>query len=216
MIYAGGGCSKVGVVQLRELGWGQIQSEGPWKKLDTPQWFFDNGAWEAFVQGKPFPEKTFLRRIDRCVLRGFVPDFIVLPDSVGDFPATLSLAAAFTDRVPVGWPRYLALQNGAIRTCVEKFMTAHRIHGLFLGGDDHFKNQTAAPWCDFAHDHGIKFHYARAGTPRKFAHAMTIGADSLDSSRLSRSWRDFHACKTMWLRGLQPRLIPEPERSLSC
>ena len=56
-----------------------------------------------------------------------------------------------------------------------------RFDGLFMGGSDDFKRE-AQDWCNLAHIHGKRFHYARAGTERKIKHAIRIGADSLDSS----------------------------------
>lgn len=209
-VYAGGSSSHVVTARLRELGWGQVYSEGPWRKIHTPQWVFDNGAWEAFVKGLPFPEAKFCRRVERCVSRGFTPDFIVLPDAVGDFWGTLALADGWAADLPAAWPKYLALQDGATSAAVADFLSRNDVTGLFLGGTDAFKNNTAASWVGFSKRHGLKFHYARAGTPRKFAHAMLLGSDSLDSSRLSRSQRDFDACKRLYLDGLPIRLIPEP------
>ncbi len=89
------------------------------------------------------------------------------------------------------------------------FAREHKIAGLFLGGTDAFKDREAAYWRGVAHAAGVRFHYARAGTPRKFQHAMLVRADSLDSSRLSRSWRDFRVCRQMWLRGCPPRLFDD-------
>jgi hypothetical protein len=211
-IYGGGSCSAKGIDRLRALGWGQCYSEGPGLKAPPLRWFFDNGAWEAFVKGVPFPEAKWMGRIDRCLARGYAPEFAVLPDVVGDPVRTLDLAARLYAFYPEGWPKYLPLQNGAIPWQVSAFLKKHRCAGLFLGGNDDFKNRHAKEWCDRAHDWGLKFHYARAGTPRKFEHAMIVGADSLDSSRLSRDgreWSDFARCRHIWLKGGHPRLFSE-------
>lgn len=214
--YAGGSCSAEGIARLRQLGWGQCWSEGPYRKTPPLPWFMDNGAWEAFCKGEAFPEAAFLRRVERCYDRGFVPDFVVLPDVVGDFSATLDLSGRWTSRLPATWRLYLALQDGATAWRVADFVKGtKRVGGLFLGGTPWFKDEQAFTWAEFAHGHGLKFHYARAGTPRKFAHAMLVGADSLDSSRLSRSWRDFYACRKLWLDGPPPRLFADHRKGVA-
>ena len=209
MVYAGEGCSKVGAHRLEELGWGQCCSEGPWRTQKLP-FFLDNGAFKAWTDGLPFPEVTFLRRVQRCYDRGFKPDFVVLPDVVADAQATFELSARWNAMLPEEWPKYLVLQDGMQAWQVGQFAGRYRVAGLFLGGTDWFKNNHAQRWCDFARTYGLKFHYARAGTPRKFEHAILVGADSLDSTRLTRSgkeWSDFARCKRIWLQGGHPRLF---------
>lgn len=68
------------------------------------------------------------------------------------------------------------------------------VAGIFLGGDDAYKAETAEAWTKWAHSRGMKMHYARAGTARKLRHAYQVGADSVDSAlpqRNSRTWRAF-------------------------
>lgn len=76
---------------------------------------------------------------------------------------------------------YLAVQDGMKREHVEGIIRAGWA-GIFLGGTDKFKRETAFQWCEMAHEFGLKFHYARAGTLRKLEHAKLIKADSLDSN----------------------------------
>jgi hypothetical protein len=214
MVYVGESCSKKALDRMRALGWGQCCTAGPTAAQELP-FLFDNGAWPAFCEGKPFPEAKFFGRIERAYDRGQRPDFIVLPDVVANATATFELSSRWHPMLPVEWPKYLALQDGMEQWRVGAFLQAHICAGLFLGGTDWFKNNHARSWCDFAHERGLKFHYARAGTPRKFEHAIVVGADSLDSSRLSRDgrrWSDFARCRHIWLKGGHPRLFDDAKR----
>lgn len=211
MVYAGESCSKSGVARLSALGWGQCCSEGPTERQQLP-FFMDNGAWAAFVAGGNFDGARFLRRIEAAYDRGQRPDFVVVPDVVTNAKATFELSARWHPLIPSEWPKYLALQDGMEPWQVAQFMAGHPCQGVFIGGTAWFKNEKAAGWTRWAHDRGIRSHYARAGTERKFEHAMVIEADSLDSSRLSRdgrAWSDFAKCRALWLKGPHMRLFSE-------
>ena len=83
---------------------------------------------------------------------------------------------SWLDRVPA-FPWHLAVQDGMEPADVDPSLFS----GLFLGGTNAYK-ATAAMWCDFAHASGLRFHYGRCGTQAKIAHAIDIGADSIDSA----------------------------------
>jgi hypothetical protein len=211
MVYGGECSGKATKARFAALGWGQCITEGPWTSQTGP-FILDNGAFVAWRQGKPFPAAQFMRRVEKCYARGLVPDFAVLPDVVADPAATLELSAKWYAMLPAEWPKAFVLQDGIQTHQVAAFLKDRPCTHLFLGGTDWFKDAKAAFWCDWAHARGMKFHFGRAGTPRKFEFAMLIGADSLDSARLSRDgqkWSDFARCKHLWLKGGHPRLFAE-------
>ena len=136
--------------------------------------------------GEPYATSTgavvmyiipFLKRLEAARSIGR-PYLAVAPDIVAGGLKSLDYSLSWMDRLPE-WPWYLAVQDGMDPGGVAAVIG--RFTGLFLGGTDRFKLQ-AERWCDLAHGHSKRFHYARAGTIRKLVHAYRIRADSLDSS----------------------------------
>jgi len=142
-------------------------------------WGLDNGAFRDWKDGKVFDGDQFMRVMDKAAAMPEPPYLAVLPDRPGLGAESLALSWSWLDRVPREWPWYLALQDGMAPEDAEPFLG--HITGLFLGGTNRFKAQ-AARWRGVATNHGLGFHYGRCGTMNKIAHAVEVGADSLDSA----------------------------------
>ena len=88
------------IAALAGAGWGwmvgPLDMGGP--ILGGMPQALDNGAWPAFAQGVEWDEAAFVRALDRY---GPGADFIVVPDIVGDGPASL---ARTTEWFPACWP----------------------------------------------------------------------------------------------------------------
>lgn len=141
-------------------------------------WGFDNGAFRDWVNGKEFDQDAFLHRLERARKIG-TPYLAVAPDIVAGGDRSLEFSLEWMERLPQDWPWYLAVQDGMKLEQVSAIIQPFA--GIFLGGTDKFK-ATAWYWCKLAYMHGKKFHYARAGTPRKLIDARKVGADSCDSA----------------------------------
>jgi hypothetical protein len=185
------------VSRLRELGWGRMWLYRDPAPFEGEPWGFDNGAFGAWLHGRSFPEDDFLRRLDAAYRIGR-PLVAVAPDIVAGGVRSLEFSLIWRDRLPDDWPWYLAVQDGIGASRVEPYL--HRFAGIFLGGTTSFKG-TAHLWCRFAHEHGLRFHYGRAGTPRRLIHAMEVGADSLDSSFPLWTRERFERFAHVWQEG---------------
>ena len=170
-----------GVAFLRERGWGRMFAKdrtiGPLYPFE--RWAFDNGAFEAYRKGFPFPEEIFLKRLDAALKVNSDPTVAVVPDKVAKGMESLEFSLRWRERLPDFWPWYLAVQDGMTHDAVLE--VAHLFAGIFLGGTDRFKWR-AYSWCRLAHFCDKPFHYGRAGTLSKLRHAFHIDADSLDSN----------------------------------
>lgn len=159
-------------------GWGEMyiytQPRENWHRSG-----FDNGAYRDWIKGKPFDEDRYLRALDIAMHQSYLPYMAVVPDLVGRGRESLEFSMRWLDRLPTGWPWYLALQDGMQVWEVEEVI--HRFDGLFLGGTDAFKRE-ARDWRNVASIHCRRFHFARAGTETKIKTAINIKADSIDSS----------------------------------
>ncbi len=141
-------------------------------------WGFDNGAFRDWRNGRKFDGDAYLCRLEKAYAVGR-PYIAIVPDLVAGGLRSLEFSLRWLEKLPANWPWYLAVQDGMTLADVESVLD--KFTGLFLGGTDIFKG-TAWHWCRLAHQHGKKFHFARAGTLRKIAYAKEIGADSSDSA----------------------------------
>jgi hypothetical protein len=158
-------------------GWGEMYIYSK-PRSNWPRSGFDNGAYLDWINGREFDDERFLKALDTAINIGN-PYMAVVPDRVAEGNDSLEFSLGWLDRLPPHWPWYLAVQDGMWPERVKEVIKYFA--GIFLGGTDDFKRE-AKDWCDLAHIHGKRFHYARAGTERKIKHAISIGADSLDSS----------------------------------
>lgn len=186
-------------------GWGRLFCTEKPAPRDGEPWALDNGAFPAWKSGKPWSAAAFLRSIEQSTELP-PPAMAVLPDRVAEGLDSLAWSLAWLAVLPA-LPWYLAVQDGMTANDVEPLLP--RLSGLFLGGSDDFK-ATAPVWCELAHRHGKRFHYARVSTQDRLQAAFDCGADSADSSqmlwsddhwqRFERWWNDLHAQVPMFKR----------------
>lgn len=151
-----------------------------------PYWALDNGAFSCYRRGVPFDEGAFLDTLAWHRERPHpAPDFLVVPDIVAGGAESLAFSLAWLDRLPRGWTRlYLAVQDGMEREEVEAVLD--RFDGIFVGGTRDWKRATAADWVALAHAHGLPCHVARVYQGHDVQWALSIGADSIDSTGWAR------------------------------
>lgn len=171
------------------------------KRWTTPfpgeKWGFDNGAYGNWIRGLAFDEAQFVERLQQATAYGR-PYMAIVPDIVAAGCSSLAFSLKWIKSLKANmadWPWYLAVQDGLTIWDIEPYLDL--FDGIFLGGTDRFKTR-AWTWCRFAHDHGKKFHYGRAGTLPKMKSAVKMGADSLDSAfplwteeRFATFWKQY-------------------------
>ena len=133
--------------------------------------------------------------IDSCVL-------VALPDLVNDARSLDKSIEALELALAEGLdlPYYLVVQpdpadprdeSGAARNRVGDVLEAYpQIAGLFIGGDNEFKSDLGPAYADLARFYGRRIHYGRASSRRKIRQAVSIGAETCDSTQHQRyqSW----------------------------
>ena len=177
---------------LQSYGWGRMFIERKIKPYPEEPWGFDNGAYRDWKKGKEFDANRYLKAVEKTLeisTKYHYPYLSVLPDLVAQGIKSLEFSDRWADRLKtfvgpqfekLNW--YLAVQDGMTIADVELFIKKHTyIKGIFLGGTDKFKAE-ALIWSNLAKKYNLKFHYARAGTPKKYALAKIAGANSVDSS----------------------------------
>jgi hypothetical protein len=173
-------------------------TEGAIRPYPGEPWGLDNGAFAAWKNGTEWDERRYWRRVYWAAEQEFRPLLAILPDRVAD-PSSLAFSLEWWERLArFDLPWYLAVQDGMDPDQIAELLPF--FSGLFLGGSDRFK-ATAQLWCNLAHAAGKRFHYGRAGTPRKLRHALDVGADSADSAFPLWSVARFDAFSHRWQHG---------------
>lgn len=179
-----GECTGRRVPIMKALGWGRMWIARGRNIYTYPgePWGFDNGAFRdwsnrpAPMLPEMFDAPAYWERLAAAQDHP-APWLAVVPDLPGS-PHSLAYSLRWRDSLP-SWPWFLAVQDGTTPEHVLPY--ANGFAGIFLGGTDRYK-ATAGEWGAFARETGLRFHYGRAGTLSKVAHAIRAGAHSLDSA----------------------------------
>lgn len=182
-IYQGNGNSKADREYCKKNGIGIMLSPGGCTNPKHFAYFaIDNGAYSAFVQGKEWDGMAYQKYLANLLSKES-PDFIITPDKVAKGKESLLFSLVWADMIRSKYPeikQYLAVQDGMTLEDVRPHMDV--FDGIFVGGTLEWKYAKAGQWIDLAHRHGKPCHIGRVGTCNKIRWAMTIGADSIDSS----------------------------------
>lgn len=179
MIYIAAG-SRIANAECRDLGCGILISPDNQRDVSAHRFALDNGAFPAWLHGRPWDEEKFYATVSSLAAEGHIPDFVVVPDQVAGGLASLEVSLSHVARFPAGWPRYLAVQDGMTPADVRPYLD--RFEGIFIGGTVTWKWRTAPDWITFAHAAGIPAHIGQVGTVRNYLRAYALGADSVDGS----------------------------------
>lgn len=137
----------------------------------------DNGAWGAFTAGRTFDDAAF----QRAVLAAGRLDFVVCPDVVMDADGTREMRRRW-----LGWTMenadarrvLLPVQNGMED---DDLPLGDRV-GVFVGGDDAWKDATIGFWAERARIAGSYCHVGRVNTSARIDRCVFHNVDSCDGS----------------------------------
>ena len=180
--------TKRNLCALRTHGWRLlvVPSSAPprvprWETGDPAPFMLDNGAWGAFASGRSWNPDHFLRAVD---VLGAQVDAIVAPDIVCGGQASLDLTLSHLPHLlTVGRPILIAVQNGMAPADLPPLGPNL---GLFIGGDDRWKEDSARMWGAHARAAGAPCHMARVNTARRIHLAAAAGCTSFDGTSGSR------------------------------
>lgn len=151
----------------------------------------DNGAFRCSQRGYPFMADSFRAQLCACFRSGVTLDFIVCPDIVCGGDRSLEFSMSWATGELITAPRLaLVVQDGMTLQSVGYQHPELWFSHIFIGGSVEWKWRTAASWCNYAHDMGMKCHIGQVGTLDRLRAAKRIGADSVDSTSFARngSW----------------------------
>ena len=144
------------------------------------RWCADNAVYGGGYPG----DQRYLRWLSARRHLSWWCEFAVAPDVVCDAAATLARSAPMLPKIRrLGYPAALVAQNGLEHLTVpwDSFDV------LFIGGDDEWKEGTAAAdLVEQARARGKWVHMGRVNTRRRLRLAASIGCDSVDGTDLAR------------------------------
>lgn len=175
---------------------GMMLSPSSWRRPWCALYACDNDAFSNCEDPDWFEREgrdAWLRMLDK-IPADHPPLFVLLPDVVGNWSATIYRAWQFRDEVlDRGLPVALALQDGASLDAATMFGA----HWWFIGGSTRWKWANAERIVRFAHaTFGTRVHVGRAGGVNRVRECLRIGADSCDGSQ----WQTY---ERVWM----PRLV---------
>lgn len=183
--YASRTGTKRNLAAMRKHGWRLLVSaEGVWRNEGFP-YCIDNGAWTAFLQGRPWDEAKFIGIVN---LLGAGADFIVLPDIVAGGMESFEISAQWIPRLEGVAPLLFPVQNGQPPELVAEIVEQTGV-GIFVGGDTEWKETTLPIWGHLKAQLGCYLHVGRMNSRRKIKLCAMAGADSFDGTSLTK-WSD--------------------------
>ena len=190
-VYSGNDGKKSNLEYLKMHGYGIMVSRNYRDPRRSEYYAFDNGAFSAWKNNKPWDSESFLRVLEKFLGHEKGPDFVVVPDIVGEGVRSLKWSLEWLDKIGGGETRYyLAVQDGMTNDMVKPIIK--QFGGLFVGGTLEWKYQTAKDWVALSHSHILPCHIGRCGEWDKVAWASIIGADSIDSMSWARNGSYHH------------------------
>lgn len=180
--YASRTGTKRNLAALRDANWRiLVSATGPLRPEGFP-YALDNGAWTAFMAGKPFDESAFVKALS---LLGRDADWTTIPDIVAGGAASLEFSLRWMRRVLDECGRgLLAVQDGLVSGDVADLI-GDRV-GIFVGGSTAWKLKTMRSWASLARERGAWCHVGRVNTARRIRMCSTAGATSFDGTSASR------------------------------
>jgi len=159
---------------------GRLISPGDFREpVDYLPYVIDNGAYSAFQNNTQWNEESFFRLLDRCQLSRYKPNWIVVPDKVGDRNTTISL-----------WKQYenpLRKYKTKLAFAVQDGMTLKDVPEsadvVFLGGSTEWKWRNAGLFvAQFP-----SVHVGRVNWWDKIEYCERIGVESIDGTGFFRA-----------------------------
>ncbi len=160
----------------QKIGW--LLSPVGWR--EPRRWMpyaIDNGKFTSWETGREWKEQSFFDLLDRCQFSKYKPDWVAVPDEVGDRDKTLSLWDQYERRVKqYGWRTAFVVQDG---------MTPNDIPDcdvVFIGGTTKWKWRNAALFAATF----PRVHVGRVNWHDKLEYCERLGIESCDGTGFFR------------------------------
>jgi hypothetical protein len=169
---------------------GMLLSPLAWRFPHSAHYALDNDVFaHSFIGSRPTPdfwekrgETAWLKMLDK-IPQSKPPMWILLPDVVADWEATIERAWKYRNEVVSrGFRIAIALQNGADDKSVFDFSP----DAIFVGGTTEWKWANAGRIARVYGRTGIWTHLARCNGRKRILYSRMLGYDSADGTGLCR------------------------------
>ena len=166
---------------------------------DWVTYAMDNDAFTAWTRNEDWDEEEFFRSLDAARLAPNKPEWVAVPDVVGDREATIERWHEYEDRVrEYGWPVAFVVQDGMTVSDVPASADV-----VFVGGSDqqNWKWRNAHVFCE----NFDRVHIGRVNGLRRLLYSEKIGAESVDGTGWFREGADGMKLNRLnvWLEGME-------------
>lgn len=180
--YASRTGTKRNLAAFRAHGWRVLVSARGVLRAEGFPYAIDNGAWTSFQRGEPFDDAAFVCCVEKL---GADADWVACPDIVMGGMSSLAMSLRWLpwvlERTHVA---LIPVQNGMTSDDIAPHL-GPRV-GVFVGGDDAFKESTMAMWSKLCRSAGAYCHVGRVNTRSRVRLCMDAGVDSADGTSGSR------------------------------
>ena len=150
-----------------------------WRNPKHLPYALDNGRFVVWSKGKEWDEAAFWSMCSKAEQCEQPPEWIVVPDVVGDASATeyewLAWHVKF-DKMRNPWPKALAVQDGMTPASVRRLPIQPDV--IFVGGTTEWKYRTLWNWCrSFP-----RVHCGRINTEKHLWATHRCGVESTDGT----------------------------------
>lgn len=183
-----GSCSRPAVETAREHA-PSIRHGHCWTpQKQTPAenaWILDNGVYSAWRNDREWDASEWIDTVADCREKmPQPPDFVVLPDVVGDADATVKRSRKYVDEVESEWSTAFAAQDGMTPGGAVAEAESLGCDYLFVGGTHGWKRRMTGDIIDAAADLSVDVHVARPSLPDGLLWAKQLGAVSVDTTSI--------------------------------
>jgi len=164
-----------------EYVFGEMAQRGQVPPMRHP-WALDNGAYTDWREEKPFDADKFMHSVEWVSTHDDKPDFIALPDFVGNREDTITSTLRWGPKLAGVAPLYSVLQDGMNENDVRELATNKWLDGFFIGGTMMWKLKAGRWIVPLVHEIGLPCHVGRIGTNKKIRWAKRLYVDSIDTA----------------------------------
>jgi len=155
-----------------------------WLRKSKP-YIIDNGAFSAHTNGHEWDSVELESMLEWSDNRDTDPDFVIVPDKLGDAEKTFERSSEWVDKIP--FTTFQPIQDGMGIMETIAFAKDTGSSGIFIGGSMGWKRRNAKEIIEKAHKNGLKAHIGRPGGVRGILAAEGWGADSVDTASMIRN-----------------------------
>jgi len=159
---------------------GLIMSPGGQRNPKTLPYVLDNGKFAKWQRGKAWDAKEFETLLEWAMKQKRKPEWIAVPDAIGDADLTFKLWKNWAPQMSKLAPLAVVVQDGMTPSAVAEHTFNSQLYPsvIFVGGTTAWKRRTIWTWCNSF----SRVHVGRINTEKWLWNCHKCGAESCDGT----------------------------------